>query len=390
MNKIQEGFRRAVSVLCSDEVLIEDEIESLFATWFSNMNMGPRPVLIARNPHECRAMAIMVASTDPGLVESFRLEYSEIRKKMFSTLGTAFYSSLGNLHIASTNSRLLDNDITWRRTPESIEDTHFMTGLESLRRKYSSRSYPYIGQHHRPPLVVPHLEPHRIRSFRTKFYESLTYLSRSDRHSLYANSEFYPETPPYQKIRRDAILLSQIYQKVWGFIVLPNFVVVSRLPLEAHTDELGRLHSTEGPAVRWDGLDYYFLMNHKTTKEGALTPEVLTFSQVMKIQNAELRAYLINRIGWVNLLKSANSRIIDLNEDKSLGDLVEVTYRRNSQSSIETYRILRAMCPRNGMIAEMVPERSDIDRRSILTARAAQAWRIGLSEEDYVHPPRRT
>jgi hypothetical protein len=47
-------------------------------------------------------------------------------------------------------------------------------------------------------------------------------------------------------------------------------------------------------------------------------------------------------------------------------------------------------CPRNGICVEGIPYVSDIDNLPINSALAAQAWRIGDPQSDYIHPAHRT
>jgi len=86
------------------------------------------------------------------------------------------------------------------------------------------------------------------------------------------------------------------------------------------------------------------------------------------------------------MLSVLSARVIDDSGNDDIGALIEM----NLPGLSEPGRFLKAKCPRNGIIVEGVPRVSDIDGLPIDTALAAQAWRIGDPQSEYIHPPRRT
>ncbi len=91
-------------------------------------------------------------------------------------------------------------------------------------------------------------------------------------------------------------------------------------------------------------------------------------------------------VGWPRMISHLNRRVIDGDPDTDLGALVELTL----PGLPEPGRFLQAKCPRNGSIVEGVPRISDVDGLPIETVIAAQAWRVGDPQSDYIHPPKRT
>lgn len=93
--------------------------------------------------------------------------------------------------------------------------------------------------------------------------------------------------------------------------------------------------------------------------------------------------------GWAITLPQIPKKfiyVLDHHKNPSVGELIELRLPEINRRG----RFLRALCPRNGIIIEGVPDISDIDGLPITTALAAQAWRIGDPLSEYIQPPRRT
>jgi hypothetical protein len=86
------------------------------------------------------------------------------------------------------------------------------------------------------------------------------------------------------------------------------------------------------------------------------------------------------------MLSVLQAKTINDSGSDDVGALIELTL----PGLAEPGRFLKARCPRNGLIVEGVPRVSEIDGLPIETAIAAQAWRIGDPQSEYVHPPQRT
>ena len=108
--------------------------------------------------------------------------------------------------------------------------------------------------------------------------------------------------------------------------------------------------------------------------------------EIIKHENVELRAAGAAIAGWPKMLSVLESKVIDDSGSDDIGQLIELKL----PGLPEPGRFLKAHCPRNGVIVEGVPRKSDIDGLAIETALHAQAWRIGDPLSDYIHPPART
>ena len=116
------------------------------------------------------------------------------------------------------------------------------------------------------------------------------------------------------------------------------------------------------------------------------SPETLRATEVMRSENVEQRAAGAAIIGWPKMMQELDVTVIDDSGDQSIGQLIEMRLPGLDQPG----RFLKAKCPRNGIIVEGVPSISDIDGLPIETAIAAQAWRIGDPQSEFVKPPKRT
>ena len=166
-----------------------------------------------------------------------------------------------------------------------------------------------------------------------------------------------------------------------------EFCIVSDFPEILCTDEQNRPHCANGPSHRWrDGWSLYYWHGVRIPAHWIEQRESLDPAEVMREPNIEKRAAGIAIIGWPRMIKQLKHKIIDGDPDTDIGALIELTF----PGLREPGRFLQAVCPRNGTIVEGVPYVSDIDRKPINTAIAAQAWRDGLPASEYQHPLYRT
>ena len=86
------------------------------------------------------------------------------------------------------------------------------------------------------------------------------------------------------------------------------------------------------------------------------------------------------------MLEVLQVKVLNDSGNEDIGQLIEITFPGENIKGL----FLKAKCPRNGIIVEGVPRVSDIDKKPIKTALAAQAWRIGDPQSEYEHPPVRT
>ena len=152
-------------------------------------------------------------------------------------------------------------------------------------------------------------------------------------------------------------------------------------------DGRGRLHSLVGPACAFpDGWAIYAVNGVRVPAHWVENRDTLDPAEGLKAQNVEQRAAGAAIVGWPKMISKLKRRVIDGNPDTDIGALIELTL----PGLPEPGRFLQAKCPRNGTIVEGVPRISDIDNLPIETVIAAQAWRVGDPQSEYMHPPKRT
>lgn len=170
-------------------------------------------------------------------------------------------------------------------------------------------------------------------------------------------------------------------------IMHPDFCMISDRPELLTVDDGNRPHGENGPFCRWrDGSALYAW--HGTHVPAAWIEHKATLDpkEVIRHANVEMRAAGASIIGWPKMLSVLKAKVINDSGSPDIGQLIELKL----PGLQEPGRFLKAHCPRNGTIVEGVPFVSDIDGLPIDTAIAAQAWRIGDPQSDYIHPPRRT
>ena len=187
-------------------------------------------------------------------------------------------------------------------------------------------------------------------------------------------------------------------------IMHPDFCMICDRPELLTVDEANRPHGESGPFCRWrDGSALYMWHGTPIPADWIENRAALDPLTVLQAQNVEARAAGLAILGArmipaliqkrrAKWLKGAgawmdrNGNWNTENGSADLGGLLDVKLPGLPQPG----RYLVAHCPRNGAIMEGVPFVSDIDGLPIETAIAAQAWRIGDPQSEYVHPPRRT
>jgi hypothetical protein len=166
-----------------------------------------------------------------------------------------------------------------------------------------------------------------------------------------------------------------------------EFCFVSERPVETHWDNQNRLHNENGPSVKYkDGYCLHTWHDTNVPSHWIEDRENLDPNEVIKVGNVEQRAAGAAICGWPKMLSVLKSKTIDEHPNPEIGALIELTL----PGLAEPGRFLKARCPRNGLIVEGVPRTSDIDGLPIETALAAQAWRIGDPQNEFIQPEIRT
>jgi hypothetical protein len=173
-----------------------------------------------------------------------------------------------------------------------------------------------------------------------------------------------------------------------GFRLMHSeFCIVCDFPEVIRVDAQHRPHCADGPSLRWrDGWSLYHWHGVPVPRHWIEQRDTLDPAEVLRAENVEQRAAGAAIVGWPKMINKLERRIIDGDPDSDMGALIELTLPGLPQPG----RFLQARCPRNGIIVEGVPRISDIDGLPIDTVIAAQAWRVGDPQSEYVHPPKRT
>jgi hypothetical protein len=160
-----------------------------------------------------------------------------------------------------------------------------------------------------------------------------------------------------------------------------------RYPLWSKFNESGRLHCETGPAVQWlEGPGEYYWHGTSVPSRWIEDRANLAAEEVIRQSNTERRAAGCQIVGWPKMLEVLQVKVLNDSGNEDIGQLIEITFPGENIKGL----FLKAKCPRNGVIVEGVPSVSDIDKKPIKTALAAQAWRIGDPQSEYEHPPVRT
>ncbi|WP_271024919.1 DUF6745 domain-containing protein [Rhizobium sp. RCAM05973] len=171
---------------------------------------------------------------------------------------------------------------------------------------------------------------------------------------------------------------------VWFFA---GAVIMTDRPRTLKRDEQNRLHCETGLAIEYrDGFGISAWHGTRVPHHWISDRANLDPNEVIKASNVEQRAAGAAIIGWPKMLTVLKAKTVDKHANPDIGELIELTL----PGLPEPGRFLKAVCPRNGIICEGVPRVSDIDGLPINTALAAQAWRIGDPQSEYIHPERRT
>ena len=149
--------------------------------------------------------------------------------------------------------------------------------------------------------------------------------------------------------------------------------VVSQRPTDVKFDDQRRLHSEAGPSVTYaDGYSLYAWHGTRVPEEWIKNPGSLKAEDALKWENAEQRRAAFEIIGWEKFLKMMGAKLLDKDDDPTVGELYEVTHDAIGGTS----KFLRMYCPTGRWFAEPVPP-------EMKTALEANAWGWDLPKEMY-------
>jgi hypothetical protein len=88
-------------------------------------------------------------------------------------------------------------------------------------------------------------------------------------------------------------------------------------PSDATGVEGPRLHADRGPAIAWrDGFSLWYVHGVQVSRQIVDAPETLTPGQILGEPNVPLRRVMIDRFGADRLMMTANSEIVDQDQDR--------------------------------------------------------------------------
>lgn len=161
---------------------------------------------------------------------------------------------------------------------------------------------------------------------------------------------------------------------IWTF---DELAIITDRPTEIKFDDRGLLHNEKGPSITYkDGLEVYSW--HGTRVPGKWIKEGISASEAITWPNIEQRRAACEIIGWAKILDELGAKIIDQDVDPEIGTLLEVDL-----PDIGKERFIRVQCGTKREFALPVPP-------TLKTALGAQAWMVGLDEEDFDSPEFRT
>ena len=164
---------------------------------------------------------------------------------------------------------------------------------------------------------------------------------------------------------------------------LDDVAIVSERPLVNRTDDQGRPHAGDGPALAWgDGFEIYAWHGVIVDRSVVMEPERITAAAIDEERNVERRRVLIERFGPERLVREGGAVLIHEDETGRLWrrevDAGEPPWRRRDEPIVLVE------------VINSTPE-PDGTRRTYflrvppitLTARQGVAWTFGLGDVDY-------
>ncbi|RVU38425.1 hypothetical protein EOI86_03830 [Hwanghaeella grinnelliae] len=147
---------------------------------------------------------------------------------------------------------------------------------------------------------------------------------------------------------------------------------ISERPRFVAQDEDGVLHNASGPAINFrDGWLLHAWRGTLVPQAWIEGPATLTAKTALTHPNVEQRRAACEILGWEPVLGRLDARVIQADEDPSIGELVEVEIPEIGQE-----RFLRVTCGTGRRFALPVPPH-------VTTALEANAWTYGLDADAY-------
>lgn len=158
--------------------------------------------------------------------------------------------------------------------------------------------------------------------------------------------------------------------KTCGWVsVFGDLAVVQERPLHIKFDEQNRLHSENGPAILFrDTFSIYAWHGTRIPAEW-IRDKSLDAKTALTLDNIEKRRVACEIVGWINILKELNAKVIDKDDDATIGTLLRVNI-----PDIGDEQFLKVLCGTGREFAIPVPP-------NVKTALEANAWTYGIEPE---------
>jgi len=181
------------------------------------------------------------------------------------------------------------------------------------------------------------------------------------------------------KLRVPAFETYEIWERLVlegaAFVMHEEFCFVSDFPERLEFDDRNRLHSTEGPAIKWrDGWSVYYWHGTPVPAKIIESPELITIESINYEHNQEVRRVMIERYG-------AGRYILDSDAEEVQQDEYGILYRQHlpNDEPVTIVRVKNSTPEPDGSIKEYflrVPPDTE-------TAKEGVAWTFGLESNDY-------
>jgi hypothetical protein len=159
-----------------------------------------------------------------------------------------------------------------------------------------------------------------------------------------------------------------------------DFCIVCDFPEVLRLDEQDRPHCADGPSHRWrDGWALYHWHGTRVPQAWIEDKASLTAAFALTIHNTDLRRAALEIVGWHNVLRQLNGRIVAEDVDPQHGKLVDVWLPGLRNPS----RFLHVQCGTGREFAVCIPRR-------FRTVKGAHAWLTGLPTRKFKFPAVRT
>ena len=150
-----------------------------------------------------------------------------------------------------------------------------------------------------------------------------------------------------------------------------NVLAISDRPEWIKRDANGRLHSQDGHAIHYRDGWGFSCWHGVTIPDEWLTGGIPSADEAIIWKNIEQRRAACEIIGWANVLKTLDAKVIDKNESEYIGTLYEANI---PDSGME--RFLQVMCGTGREFVIPVP-------RDVKNALEANSWTYGLNPDQF-------